>query len=209
MKQFLPSYRPFGQPAEGYVLFGINKQPVSGQTVTINGDVYVFGTDFNGNSAMDAASSLASAVNADPNNDLSSNDVIAKPYFAAFYGRKVKILATEPGTGGNSITLATNVGSATLSGATLAGGTNGAQDGAIPVTTYTYTRTAVTSSGTVAAGSRALWFELSSDFTGTILGQSYDGSTTLQVNYPVPPFGQLAAINYTVTTGTLYIIRAT
>lgn len=63
----------------------------------------------------------------------------------------------------------------------------------------------VTSSGSVAAGAKSLWFSFSSDFVGTILGRTYSGATDSGVTIAVPAGHVLAAVAYTRSAGTLTI----
>lgn len=115
-----------GLQASGYIT--VNGVPANGATVTINGDVYTFGTDFMGNFANDISDALVAAINADEA-DIEHTGVGPKPirvYFAAQYGNRVWIGASSPGTAGNAFTLATSdATNFTVSGATLSGGTAG------------------------------------------------------------------------------------
>ncbi len=86
--------------------------------------------------------------------------------------------------------------------------TSGSFSATFTGTERTPTITAVTSSGSVASGARALWFELSSDFEGTILGRAYTGAATSVVNIPVPLGDYLGAVAYTRSAGALYIFKA-
>ena len=126
MNNLVERYRSDGHPATASVLVHASVKPVVGNTITIQGVVYTFGTDFVGEEPMIVARSLVAAINADPNTDLNAlpNTQPVKNYYAIFYGRLVRLIATFPGTGGNAMTLATNNAAAfIISGATFTGGT--------------------------------------------------------------------------------------
>lgn len=72
----------------------------------------------------------------------------------------------------------------------------------------TPTMTLVTTSGSVAAGSRALTFVFSADYTGTVLGASIDGASTSSFNFPIPSGYTLGEVEYTVSTGNILIYQA-
>ncbi len=122
----LALYRPYGQQAEGSVT--VAEMPTAGNTVTINGDVYTFGTTFEGSTRYQVAANLAAAINAERNiyGHRHNQTTLIRLYAAQYFGTIVKIFATAPGTAGNAITLATNNATAfTVSGATLADGAAG------------------------------------------------------------------------------------
>ena len=124
--RFVECYRSDGHPAAGHLTVSANMPPVVGNTVTIGGDVYTFGTDFLGSDPLAIAMSLVAAINAEPNNELNAlpNTKLVKSYYAVFYGRKIVLVATFPGTGGNAMGIATNNSAAfAVSGATFTGGT--------------------------------------------------------------------------------------
>ena len=60
----------------------------------------------------------------------------------------------------------------------------------------------VSSSGTVSAGAREVEFILASNYTGNILGVAFNGASDSSIRFVAPTFDTLAAIVYTVTTGT-------
>lgn len=68
----------------------------------------------------------------------------------------------------------------------------------------TITTSTVSASGTVAAGAYRVVFELSADFTGSILGITRTGSTARSIDFD-GGVARLNAIAYTRTTGTLTI----
>ena len=63
--------------------------------------------------------------------------------------------------------------------------------------------TSVTSSGTVSTGARAILFESSSNFVGTIDGISFDRNSSLP--YSGGDNGKLPAIPYAISSGTITI----
>lgn len=119
----IPVYRPFGQPAYGYIT--VQGLPLTGATVTIGSDTFTYGTDFQGKTPEKIAQSLASAIRADSMFQYAtSTQQPIRPYAAAVYGSKVFIYATEPGTESNSIVLAvSDSANFSKSGATLTNGT--------------------------------------------------------------------------------------
>lgn len=120
----LPDYRPNGQQARGEIK--ITSTPLAGDTITINGDVYTVGIDFAGENSARAMLSLAAAIRGLASETyVLTTDNPFKDYSAYFTGSAVVVFATAPGTAGNAYTLATNAaGRVTISGATLAGGTD-------------------------------------------------------------------------------------
>lgn len=68
----------------------------------------------------------------------------------------------------------------------------------------TLTSTAPTTSGSVAAGAKAVSFVTSSDWSGSINGAVWPASASKNIS-PPNPADTLPAIAYVVTTGTLYI----
>lgn len=145
----MPVYQPSGTPAFAWVKV-LNVPPV-GTTITINGDVYTFGTDFFGNSAAQVLRSLVSAVRADQNeaNEVAPTNVnFFRAYYSQFSGSYCVLFAVVPGPGGNALTLATsNPSVITISGGTFTGGATGSSaDSSGPLTD---------ASGTIAAGGTA------------------------------------------------------
>lgn len=124
----ISTYRPFGQPASGTVK--VISVPAAGKTVSVAGVAYTYGTHFFGRHIYEIARSLAATINADRGEiDLTANRVAIKSTYAFVLGDTVVIIATVPGTDGNSIALATSdSGSFTVSAAALAGGTDAAPD---------------------------------------------------------------------------------
>lgn len=132
-------YMTNGRPATGLVT--INRVPVgagAGLTVTLDGTAYVWsppGTStaptslsFTGDTPQKMVQSLVAAINADPSRygvDHWNNQPI-KSIWAVYYGTSIRLIASEGGTGGNSlnisITTTTDAYSASISGATLANG---------------------------------------------------------------------------------------
>lgn len=153
MLPILPPYRPFGQPATGYV--DIITPPATGDKITVNGVDYTFNTHFFGigRSMFAVCQNLAEAIRGEVNNDghivrnpvavvtaIAYGDVSGKP------GARLLLIATEPGLGGNAITLTTNNALVfVVSGALLTGGTAGASsdtvvlaaNGSVTATTLT------------------------------------------------------------------------
>lgn len=74
-------------------------------------------------------------------------------------------------------------------------------------TARTPTITLVSTDGSVAAGSRGLTLILSSDFAGTILGATFSGATTSSLTIPVPDGDTLGAVDYTISAGSMLIVR--
>jgi hypothetical protein len=174
----LPLYRPNGTPAYGWIQ--IPQNPLNGDSVTINGDVYNYGTDFVGLSAAQALRSLCEAINADQEeaNEVNpTNTNFFRTYYAELRGSYIVVFCTVPGTAGNSFTLATsNANRIAVSGATFSGGTSGsivaANGGAL-----------IDGSGTIAAGGTA------QQAIAALLGRVYlyvqnlDAAETLYVNF--------------------------
>ena len=124
-------YRPFGQQAFGTVQ--VLKMPSAGNKITLDGVDYAFGTDFGGDTVNRVAEGLAAAINSDrarmcllPTACTPTGTKYSpvKSVFAIFVANVVWLIATQPGTDGNSITLTTDTSTVfTVSGATLTGGT--------------------------------------------------------------------------------------
>lgn len=116
-------YRALGRPATASVI--VLKVPTGTPTVTINGVVYTYGTNFVGQTVHEIAKHLCAAVNADRSLYGFGHDKTnpISLVWAMYYGATVILIATEPGTGGNSLTLATSSAEHfTVSGATFSGG---------------------------------------------------------------------------------------
>lgn len=143
----ISTYRPFGQPASATVT--VNSVPAAGATVTVAGVAYTYGTNFFGLHPNQVAEALAATLNADRGNlHLTSNRTAVKSVYAFTIGPVVALMATVPGTAGNSLALATSDSiSFTISGATFSGGTSTS----IPVTTATITASPVTSADVAIA----------------------------------------------------------
>jgi hypothetical protein len=125
MNNFVELYRASGQPATASVTMHASVEPAVGDSVTIGGQAYVFGTHFTGSDPMARAKSLVAAINAEPNTTLNPvpDTQPIKNYYAVFYGRLVRLISTHGGVIGNSITLATsNAAAFIVSGATFTGG---------------------------------------------------------------------------------------
>lgn len=135
-------YMNYGLPATGSVTFNRapNTQPVSSATltVTIGADTYTWlypgapvttnAYVFWGSTNNEMAKSLAAAINADRSrSDLTQNTAPIKPYYAMYYQNVVVIISTIPGLVGNSFAISaasSDIPCFTLSGATLAGGSD-------------------------------------------------------------------------------------
>lgn len=126
-------YMPYGRPAVASVTF-LNPA-ITGNTLTINGVVYTFGTDWGsrfsgtftpnyvpGSSVRD----LAELINGVDDQGRGSLALLPNAtVFARAAGSKLLLFAREPGTAGNSYTLSTNNSAAFIvSGATFSGGTS-------------------------------------------------------------------------------------
>lgn len=88
-----------------------------------------------------------------------------------------------------------------------AGGGGGGGAVTLPSTARVPSRTVVTTSGSVAAGARSVALELSSDFVGSILG---DNTVIAGAIYPFVVYQNddtLAAIAYTITSGSITISK--
>lgn len=122
----LPVYRPYGDPAFATIQFKMI--PNNGDTVTIAGTVLTYGVDFSGaTTVVRAAQALTAAIRSDiAVSYLQSDKQPVRPFCAFWYNDTVFLFATQPGTGGNALTLATsNTAAFNLSGATFGGGING------------------------------------------------------------------------------------
>src|ERR1700678_4008325 len=121
----LPLYRPAGNPAFGWIR--IPNTPLKGDVVTINGDAYIFGTDFVGNNAAQAIESLVSAIRADQSEGWEvnpNNEAFFRTYSAFWTGQFAVVFCVSPGSAGNAFTLATSTARIQISGATFSGGTD-------------------------------------------------------------------------------------
>lgn len=127
-------YMPYGRPAVASVTF-LNPA-ITGNTLTINGVIYTFGTDWGsrfsgtftpnyvpGSSVRD----LAELINGVDDQGRGSLAILPNAtVFARAAGSKLLLFAREPGTAGNSYTLSTNNSAAfVVSGATFSGGSAG------------------------------------------------------------------------------------
>jgi len=125
MNKFIPTYRPFGQPATAWVKFSDQILPTVGKKITIAGTDYVMGTDFLGTTPLKCALSLAAAINAVPGSeDLTPSTKVLVPfkaYYALYYGTHLVLVATNPRVAGSTLSLTTDA-NVTLSGATFTGG---------------------------------------------------------------------------------------
>lgn len=63
-----------------------------------------------------------------------------------------------------------------------------------------------TTSGTTTKGLRGVTFIFSSDFTGSVAGMTFTGTTDSSYSPPVQSGDTLSAIAYVVTTGNIRII---
>lgn len=132
MKTIIPSYRPYGQPASGYI--DLIRIPVAGEKVTIDGIDYIFGTDFfgTGRTVFAICQAMAEAIRGEPNNEghavrnpIATTTAIAYGSLNGVASARLVLIATNPGAGGNAITLTTNAPTCfVVSGATLTGGSS-------------------------------------------------------------------------------------
>lgn len=82
-----------------------------------------------------------------------------------------------------------------------------AEVSAVPESLGTVTPSITTANigGTIAAGSRAVLFSFSADFTGTIQGGAFTGASN-SFRLAAPTGTKFSAISYTVTAGTIQIV---
>jgi hypothetical protein len=188
-------YRPEGEPASGTVTFAAI--PTAGDSVTVNGTAYVFGTDFfnQGNSVNAVAEGLAAAINADRHrNHLHVNTSLIRPYYAVYYGNKVVIVAVAPGSAGNAITLAKSGANISVSGSTLSGGgfvSAGETWVELTVTTHaTVPGTAGRFNATDLFVSRALMYAPTTNTVAVTFGPNSNASARslpVGTEYEIPP----------------------
>jgi hypothetical protein len=74
-------------------------------------------------------------------------------------------------------------------------------------TARTPTISSASTSGSVTAGARKITFIFSSDFTGTVLGVAFTGANDTYVNIDAPGNDTLTAVAYTVTAGSVRILK--
>lgn len=119
-------YRPFGLQASGYITFAQN--PAVDAEIVVDDVTYVAGTTFTiGDGPAQTAANFAAAVNADRTGYGVTHTALLpnRSVFAIFYGNKVVIVATQPGTAGNSIVLTSDTDAVLVSAGTLGGGVDG------------------------------------------------------------------------------------
>ncbi|MBX7157232.1 MAG: hypothetical protein K1X66_02430 [Verrucomicrobiae bacterium] len=124
MNPGLEYYRALGEPATGTIKM-LNIKPSLGDTVTIDGTVFTYGTDFNGDSEVQRARQLTVAVNAD-RNELSIVNALANPikkFYAIYIGNTVYLIASVPGTDYNGTVISTS-NTDSFSVTNFSGGTN-------------------------------------------------------------------------------------
>lgn len=73
--------------------------------------------------------------------------------------------------------------------------------------TVTPTISTVTSSGSVAAGAKRLVFIFSGDYSGTLLGATFAGGVDNSITLDAGSGNQLNTVAYTVTTGSIRIVK--
>lgn len=208
----LPSYRPFGQPAYGYIT--IKSVLAAMDTITIDGTVFTFGTDFSGTVPSRIAQGLCAAINADISvQELNTTMLPVRTFAAIYYQNTVFIYATAPGTLGNGIAMSTSNTAAVTIDANLAGGSDG---------------NAGVSRGSLTDGSGAI---TTGDTAQTVFGtnnsrrylfiQNHDASEVLWVDFDndavvgqpsiaIPPLeGALVFESSFVPVGTVSIIADT
>lgn len=157
MNPGLEYYRPFGNQA--YVIYTVLKVPLVGHTVTIQGTVFTFGTDFFGNTQAQVAENLCAAINGDRHRfgNGSAHLQPSRLFFAYYSGRSVIVLAAQPGTAGNAYTAATSDSSyISRNNATFQGGIDGSVSftgtaGALPAAASLTKRTLATGTVMLAA----------------------------------------------------------
>lgn len=74
-------------------------------------------------------------------------------------------------------------------------------------TQRTPTISTASSTGTVAAGAKKLTLVFSSDFAGTVLGAAFSGAADKSIDLNAPDNDTLAAVAYTVSAGSIRIIK--
>lgn len=160
MNPQIPYYRTHGLQATGTVT--VIAMPTVGNTVTIDGTAYTFGTSFTGRNLIEVAEGLAAVINSQRNSpDLNLNGTQPlRSHYATYFGTVVRIVAAVPGTAGNAMTLATSNASAfTVSGAVLSGGT------AAPST-----------APSTATATQLVWYEQNGQFTNAAFTKFIGGA---------------------------------
>lgn len=125
----LPVYQPNGTPAYAWVQIPTGLLP--GDFITINGDVYAFGTDFFGQSAAQQLRSLVNAIRADhcdAQDVAPTNTGFFRSYYANFSGNYCVLFCVVPGPAGNAFTLASSTSRIVISGGNFTGGLTGNVD---------------------------------------------------------------------------------
>jgi hypothetical protein len=138
MHPLLSRYDAYGIQAQARLTF--KKRPAVGDSVTIAGITYTFGTvdpyaslstlKFYSTEHTHAGSAraLTAAINADPTTFglLHNNTLVVQSVFAVYYGIHVLVVASIPGTTGNSISISSsNSNAIEASAATLLAGADG------------------------------------------------------------------------------------
>jgi hypothetical protein len=77
----------------------------------------------------------------------------------------------------------------------------------VPAGTLGVDTTVATSNGTIRARAKQVILIFSSDFEGTVNGVDYSDLAGWSVNFGAPSGDDLSAITYTVTAGSIKIIR--
>lgn len=118
-----------GVAATGTYTFTGN--PSDGNTIILNGVTWTFKTTISGSSQTKIGSNLAETLD-QLASDLatSNNNSITVAYYSISTGTILHITYGQLGTAGNAYTLAAGTYGGTVSGATLAGGSNGSTSGA-------------------------------------------------------------------------------
>lgn len=116
---------PYGLPATNTVTFlGI---PAVGKKITVNGEEFIMGTHFRGQTITQLAESFAKATRGALNPALQGKFTPIRAAHGVSYGTVVALYSTIVGTAGNALTLTTDdstnisVGGATFSGGTASG----------------------------------------------------------------------------------------
>lgn len=118
-------YRLAGQPATGKVT--VNSKPAATPNVVVDGVTYTYRTHFFGNTTNEIAESLTAAINSDrARQAIHNQNQPVRGVWAMYFGNVVRVIATIPGTGGNSIAITTTDSTAFTVDANLAGGAAGA-----------------------------------------------------------------------------------
>lgn len=128
--------------------------------------------------------------------DLTFNDAPQTTDSATILAQRTAVAVSTLASGGAT---AANQATANTSLATIATNTTSAQ--------RTPTITTASGNGTVSAGARKLTFVFSTDFAGTVLGATFAGDDDASITIEAPANDTLAAVAYTVSAGSVRILK--